>query len=605
MVASGGTVDTAHSVGSFTAQQGRAPRSELLRMAGGVMLVVAVALAMVITAEFHPQAEELLANHHLRRAYLVEHSAVEADNERLSELSRLAAAAEEQAHSASSLKKQEATKLQTSPSSKVDAETMLANEAKKKSAELFGKVSKITDDLRDLRKKLRKQNHAKREEGRLLHKVRQTNRDDSIALHDREMKVLEARHDVENAAKAGDVQILRESQDRLKSRKAIAAGARAQEEEEKKKFDQIKARARLLQKRAEETEGKMQKLKAEQHNDKLRGKEEEEASKAIGARANFLRDKAALDAARGKYKSLAELLSDKSTDHAEVEETLSKIAANIHTWKDLEQADEKDMAKKAALYKKARRNVQRKSVSLAHHGSALKTTSSYGSWGSDLLQTLSGTANGWAAPDRPVVLQQAAAPMFSYYPAPQAAQQNLQLQQQQPMAQQPMAQQPMAQQPMAQAPPAAYGQAPVQQQQAPSWNVNQVAQPAQPAAAEPADSAVLAGARSPRPAVLPGAVGGIPYVYNNKQYVPSKASGEGFPIVWLFADNKTPDTLYFGYQSADGVMHVYNQIEPHSVTRQQAFANEYWTILAADKKTVAVAPFKITQNNQWLSVATS
>eukprot|EP00961_Rhodomonas_salina_P006844 92763-Rhodomonas_salina.4 len=87
---------------------------------------------------------------------------------------------------------------------------------------------------------------------------------------------------------AGDVQILRESQEKvlrsampyaratpsplcpmrdlrytrritdsfctvsqLKSRKAIAAGARAQEEEEKKKFDQIKARARLLQKRAE------------------------------------------------------------------------------------------------------------------------------------------------------------------------------------------------------------------------------------------------------------------------------------------------------------------------------------------------------------------
>lgn len=49
-------------------------------------------------------------------------------------------------------------------------------------------------------------------------------------------------------------------------------------------------------------------------------------------------------------------------------------------------------------------------------------------------------------------------------------------------------------------------------------------------------------------------------------------------------------------------MHVYNEIKPSGVTRQQAFANEYWTILAADKKTVAVQPFKITQENQWLSI---
>ena len=73
------------------------------------------------------------------------------------------------------------------------------------------------------------------------------------------------------------------------------------------------------------------------------------------------------------------------------------------------------------------------------------------------------------------------------------------------------------------------------------------------------------------PAVLPGAVGDVPYVYNDKQYLPSRASSKGYPIVWLFADNKTSDPLYFGFQSADGVMHVYNEIKPHSVTRQQAF----------------------------------
>jgi len=92
-------------------------------------------------------------------------------------------------------------------------------------------------------------------------------------------------------------------------------------------------------------------------------------------------------------------------------------------------------------------------------------------------------------------------------------------------------------------------------------------------------------------------------VYNDKQYMPSPAAQEGYPIVWLFADNKTPDPLYFGYQSADGVMHVYNEVKPNSVTRQQAFANEYWTLLATDKSTVAVQPFKVTQNNQWLSIA--
>ena len=100
-------------------------------------------------------------------------------------------------------------------------------------------------------KKLRKEHHAARQEERALKNFDHQTRDQTIALHDREMKVLEARHDVQNAAKAGDVQILRKAQQKLKSRKAIAAGARAEEEEEKKKFDQIKAQARLLKKKAE------------------------------------------------------------------------------------------------------------------------------------------------------------------------------------------------------------------------------------------------------------------------------------------------------------------------------------------------------------------
>ncbi len=138
--------------------------------------------------------------------------------------------------------------------------------------------------------------------------------------------------------------------------------------------------------------------------------------------------------------------------------------------------------------------------------------------------------------------------------------------------------------------------APPQQPQYPyAQQLPQYAAPMPAQAVAPPVQQQAAAAPAPVPAVLPGAVGNIPYVYNDKQYLPSAAPAAGFPIVWLFADNKTPDMLYFGYQSADGVMHVYNEIKPHSVTRQQAFANEYWTILAADKRTVAVQPFKITQ----------
>ena len=64
-------------------------------------------------------------------------------------------------------------------------------------------------------------------------------RDAMISLHDKEMKVLEARHDVKNAAKDGDVQALRDSQTRLADRKDIAKGARAEYDRKMKLQDQV------------------------------------------------------------------------------------------------------------------------------------------------------------------------------------------------------------------------------------------------------------------------------------------------------------------------------------------------------------------------------
>jgi len=83
------------------------------------------------------------------------------------------------------------------------------------------------------------------------------------------------------------------------------------------------------------------------HNDDLKAREEYAAALAIGSRADYLRDKTALKTARAKYASLAELLDDPSTDHEQVEQTLSKIASNIHSWKNLEAHDETDERAKA------------------------------------------------------------------------------------------------------------------------------------------------------------------------------------------------------------------------------------------------------------------
>jgi hypothetical protein len=434
-------------------------------------------------------------------------------------------------------------------------------------------------ELHDMAKKLRKEHHAARQEERALKNFDHQTRDQTIALHDREMKVLEARHDVQNAAKAGDVAVLREAQERLKSRKAIAAGARAEFEEDKKKQDQMRAKARLLQKRVHATSRLMEEDRAKQLNDRLKAREELAKSRKIQAHANFLRDEAALVAAHKKYKALAELLSDKNTDHAQVEETLSKIASNIHTWKDLKQTDSKDMVKEAKAYKHARARVEAKSVALA----AADPSGERPIVAQTLLEVGSGMVQegAWG---QPVELQQQPGAYF-HYAQPQGG-----------VSQQALAM-PQGTAPQQQG----YEFAPAVPAQ--QGTVPAVAQQQAPAQQQALQAGAVAGAPAAEPAELPGAVGDVPYVYNDKQYMPSPAAQEGYPIVWLFADNKTPDPLYFGYQSADGVMHVYNEVKPNSVTRQQAFANEYWTLLATDKSTVAVQPFKVTQNNQWLSIA--
>lgn len=515
--------------------------------------MVMVGLVLVAFGDLHPESRaiEALSGHHRR-------GVASRDADRMQELTRLASAADKQARRASKLRDSEAGKLGAAPESKVDAEEMLAHEAKEKGVALDRDMKDMRGELKRMSKTLRKDHHRARQEGRELHTVEGERRDDMISLHDKEMKVLEARHDVKNAAKDGDVQALRDSQTRLADRKDIAKGARAEYDRKTKLQDQVEARTRLLNKRSKDLEERINRRKAKVHNDDLKAREEYAAALAIGSRADYLRDETALKTARAKYASLAELLDDPSTDHEQVEQTLSKIASNIHSWKNLEAHDETDERAKARLYKKAKQDMRRKSIALSDastSGDVEGTQSLFETFASagQKLQSLQQYA--YAAP-------------ATAYPAPAQA-----LQQSYPPAA------PMA-------PPAAFAQAPVA--------------PAAPVSVVPTGNAQQAPASNPT--MLPGAVGNIPYVYDAKQYLPSPAPGAGFPIVWLFADNKTPDALYFGYQSADGVMHVYNEIKPSGVTRQQAFANEYWTILAADKKTVAVQPFKITQENQWLSI---
>ena len=137
---------------------------------------------------------------------------------------------------------------------------------------------------------------------------------------------------------------------------------------------------------------------------------ESSASKAIGARANLLRDTAALKAARAKYSSLAELLGDANSDHSQVEATLSKIASNIHTWKDLRRADEKDVEKRAKLYKAARKVVAQRSISLASDADsdsdgADSEKADTSLEGESLLQVRAGAGYSWWS-QRPLELEE-------------------------------------------------------------------------------------------------------------------------------------------------------------------------------------------------------
>ena len=222
-------------------------KGEYLRILAAVLVLVAVGLVMVLSGSANPNAMEMLSNHHPKSSKLDSN-----DNNRLEELTRLASAAQSEAKQATALKSSEAQKLRITPESKVDAELMLAREAQKKSKTLKSEISSIHSKVRIMRKKMRKDNHAAREEGRLLHKVQGTLRDSMLSLHDKEMKVpfvcaqitartahflttllpsyryflktrkvtafiqvLEARHDVQNAAKAGNVAVLRDAQRRL------------------------------------------------------------------------------------------------------------------------------------------------------------------------------------------------------------------------------------------------------------------------------------------------------------------------------------------------------------------------------------------------------
>jgi hypothetical protein len=159
-------------------------RGEYLRISATVLVVVAVGLVMVLAGNTNPDAIEMLSNHHFQSAS--HHSN---DDDRLEELTRLASAAQSEAKQAVALKSTEANKLRITPESKVDAELMLAREAKKKSKTLKSQISEIHSKVRVMQKKLRKDNHASRDEGRLLHKVQGTLRDSMLSLHDKEMKV--------------------------------------------------------------------------------------------------------------------------------------------------------------------------------------------------------------------------------------------------------------------------------------------------------------------------------------------------------------------------------------------------------------------------------
>mmetsp|Transcript_75797 Transcript_75797/g.202988 ORF Transcript_75797/g.202988 Transcript_75797/m.202988 type:complete len:212 (+) Transcript_75797:101-736(+) len=165
---------------------------ELTRISAAVMVIMSIGVLMVLSGSSNPGAIEMLSNHHKAKSIDAKVSSAldDKDKDRLKELSQLASAAQTEAQKAAALKSSEAQKLRITPESKVDAELMLSREAEKKSKLLEKNINVIHKKLTSMRKILRKDNHAAREEGRLLHKIDGGLRDSMLSLHDKEMKVV-------------------------------------------------------------------------------------------------------------------------------------------------------------------------------------------------------------------------------------------------------------------------------------------------------------------------------------------------------------------------------------------------------------------------------
>jgi len=120
-----------------------------------------------------------------------------------------------------------------------------------------------------------------------------------------------------------------------------------------------------------------------------------------------------------------------------------------------------------------------------------------------------------------------------------------------------------------------------------------------PAAAAPAPAAAAAAAAAD------GDVSVVlqphSYDFNGKLYMPSPAPTEGYPPVFIYCDNLSDKRLRFAMVMPDGTTKPYRTIHAGEKNRQQAYANETWSIIDAAGKDV-VPRFKVTQVNQWVVV---
>lgn len=133
---------------------GRRSWSGFMVGASSVLGVVMVGLVLVAFGDLHPESRaiEVLSGHHRR-------GVASRDADRMQELTRLASAADKQARRASKLRDSEAGKLGAAPESKVDAEEMLAHEAKEKGVALDREMKDMRGELKRMSKTLRKDHH--------------------------------------------------------------------------------------------------------------------------------------------------------------------------------------------------------------------------------------------------------------------------------------------------------------------------------------------------------------------------------------------------------------------------------------------------------------